>query len=114
MGCNCGGRKVTAEITRPKEIAMAKLVNYEGNMVPYDSIPKGALFICGTWYSSAAALPDNLTAKYAKLFSQKPADAILNVNETAQKTKNVAATIPDAAKPVTKKQRPPIPKTRKK
>lgn len=68
MGCNCqSGNEARAE---SKVRKMAKLVNFEGKMVPYDTIPQGCLFIRGVWYGSAEALPEELKSQYTKVFVQ--------------------------------------------
>lgn len=72
MGCACQqGRSGQLEARENKVRNMAKMVSFEGKMVPFDTIPEGSLFIRGTWYASAAALPESLKNQYGKLFRTK-------------------------------------------
>lgn len=73
---------------------MAKMVNFEGKMVPYDTLPHGCLFIRGVWYASENALPEEFKTQYGKLFAQMalsaaktPADKQPKVKDEAESTK---------------------------
>ncbi len=49
------------EASAPAKIdSMAKLVNYEGNMVPINAVPQGSVYIRGVWYSSMDNVPDEV------------------------------------------------------
>ena len=48
---------------------MAKLVNFEGQLVPHNSIPQGSLYIGGVWYSSPEKMPEDIREKYNAVYS---------------------------------------------
>lgn len=76
MGCGCRKTKKeaavakTAELTAPpKEIRngtrkMVKLVNFEGKLVSFNTIPQGSIFVRGVWYSSVDKMPDEIREYY--------------------------------------------------
>ena len=43
---------------------MVKLVNFEGNMVAFNTSPQGSIFIRGVWYSSVDKMPDDVRDYY--------------------------------------------------
>ena len=43
---------------------MVKLVNFEGKMVAFNTIPQGAIFVRGVWYSSVDKMPDEIREYY--------------------------------------------------
>ena len=47
---------------------MVRTVQFEGKKIPSTKLPEGSLFIQGCWYSSADKLPENLKAKYGRVF----------------------------------------------
>lgn len=76
MGCGCRRTKKEAAVVKkaelaahPKEIrngtrTMVKLVNFEGKMVAFNTIPQGAIFVRGVWYSSVDKMPDEIRDYY--------------------------------------------------
>ena len=77
MGCACkkGNKKVNTvsdakvnalnqTIEDVKVNNMARMVNYEGQLVPHNSIPQGSLFVNGVWYSSVETMPEDVREMY--------------------------------------------------
>ena len=80
MGCACkkGNKKVNTvsdvkvnslnqTVDDVKVENMARMVNYEGQLVPHNSIPQGSLFINGVWYSSVETMPEDIRDQYNEL-----------------------------------------------
>lgn len=76
MGCGCRRNKKEAEVVKKAELSappketgngtgtMVKLVNFEGRMVAFNTIPQGAIFVRGVWYSSVDKMPDEIREYY--------------------------------------------------
>ena len=47
-----------------------RLVNLDGVMVPFYSVPKGSLYIRGAWYSSPATLSEDLINEFPALYKK--------------------------------------------
>ena len=60
--------KLATEVKNDKGSSMAKLVNFEGQLVPHNSIPQGSLFIGGVWYSSPDKMPEDIRQKYNEVY----------------------------------------------
>ncbi len=118
--CQSGPQTKTANalVTESKVRNMAKMVNFEGKMVPYDTLPHGCLFIRGVWYASENALPDEMKTQYGKLFAQMalsapktPTAKLTKIKKAEESTKKAADTtervnkaqdIPDGVGPANK------------
>ena len=57
---------------------MARMVNFEGQLVPHNSIPQGSLFIEGVWYSSADTMPTEVREVYDGLLGGANSDTASN------------------------------------
>ena len=76
MGCGCRRSSKEAAISKKAELAapkketrigtrtMVKLVNFEGNMIAFNAIPQGSIFVRGVWYSSVDKMPDEVREYY--------------------------------------------------
>ena len=61
--------KLATEGKDGKGSDMARLVNFEGQLVPHNSIPQGSLYIGGVWYSSPDKMPEDIRKKYNEVYS---------------------------------------------
>ena len=61
--------KLATEVKEDNGSDMARMVNFEGKLVPHNSIPQGSLFIKGVWYSSPEKIPDDVRKEYNELYS---------------------------------------------
>jgi hypothetical protein len=61
--------KLATEGKNVKGSDMARLVNFEGQLVPHNSIPQGSLYIGGVWYSSPDKMPEEIRKKYNDVYS---------------------------------------------
>lgn len=93
-GCQSSNQRVESRV-----INMANMVNYEGKMVSFDTLPSGCLFINGVWYSNPDALPAGLKPKYGKLFSRAPQKV---VEANAKKVEKPISPSPVKVEPVAK------------
>lgn len=76
MACGCRRHSGEAAVVKKAELAsppkqtgigtktMVKLVNFEGKMVAFNTIPQGSVFVRGVWYSSVDKMPDDVRDYY--------------------------------------------------
>lgn len=76
MACGCRRSKKEAAVTQraavaaPKHVAgnragsMIKLVNYEGKMIAFNTLPRGSIYVRGVWYSSVEKMPEDVRDEY--------------------------------------------------
>lgn len=78
--------KLASEGGDVKDVDMARMVNFEGQLVQHNSIPEGSLYIKGVWYSSPDRMPEDVREEYKALYQgwkQRNTD-----NSSASKSKS--------------------------
>lgn len=105
MGCNCKKRTpVVNEIKVNAAMQMmandtTRLVNLDGVMVPFYSVPKGSLYIRGAWYSSPATLSEELIKEFPALYKKWVATVTASKVQVQSKVEPPKAEPPKSAKP---------------
>lgn len=79
--------KLATEGGDVKDSDMARMVNFEGQLVPHNSIPEGSLYIKGVWYSSPDTMPEEVREEYKALYQGWKQRNTNNSSKSNQKSK---------------------------